>query len=204
MTASQEKKLEKKRRILESAYQLFQKNNVYNTAVDDIVKAAGIARGTFYLYFRDKSDLIEQLLFFKSAESMKQVMRDFQARAAAYTDIEEYSRAFIELYIDFLSSQKEQLAVIDKNISACMRYFPDFYDEEAKKLYNDTIDRFVRAGYPAAEMHKKVYMAVDLIGTVCTDAILYGRPFGIDDVRGPLTLAALGILRSGAPEGALE
>ena len=39
MPAAQEKKLEKKRRILESAYQLFQKNNVYNTAVDDIVNA---------------------------------------------------------------------------------------------------------------------------------------------------------------------
>ena len=64
MPAAQDKKLEKKRRILENAYQLFKSKNIYNTAVDDIVKASGIARGTFYLYFKDKSDLIEQLLFF--------------------------------------------------------------------------------------------------------------------------------------------
>ena len=55
MAALQEKKLEKKRKILENAYQLFKSKNIYNTAIDDIVKASGIARGTFYLYFKDKS-----------------------------------------------------------------------------------------------------------------------------------------------------
>lgn len=201
MPAAQEKKLEKKRRILESAYQLFQKNNVYNTAVDDIVKAAGIARGTFYLYFRDKSDLIEQLLFFKSAESMKAVMTAFFAQVGPLEDLEAYCRAFITRYTDFLISQREALAVIDKNIAACMRYFPDFYDEDGKKLYNSVVDRFVAEGYRAEDVHKAIYMIVDLIGTVCCDAILYGRPFGIEQIRPALTEAAVGIMKSCVQKG---
>ena len=201
MNTAQEKKLEKKRRIIESAYQLFQKNNVYNTAVDDIVKAAGIARGTFYLYFRDKSDLIEQLLFFKSAESMKTVMVEFQAHADAFADPESYARAFIGRYIDFLASQKEALAVIDKNISACMRYFPEFYDEEAKTLYNNIVDRFAAGGYDPEDVQKRIYMVVDLLGAVSSDAILYQRPFPISQIRGPLTEAAVGILLGGANKG---
>lgn len=204
MASAQEKKLEKKRRILESAYQLFQKNNVYNTAVDDIVKAAGIARGTFYLYFRDKSDLMEQLLFFKSAESMKAVMVDFHARADACENLEDYARAFIARFIDFLLSQKDVLAVIEKNISACMRYLPEFYDEETKTLYNSIVERFVNAGEPADAVNKKIYMAVELICTVCADAILYHRPFAIETIREPLTEAAIGILNSGAQKGESE
>ena len=194
MPAAQEKKLEKKRRILENAYQLFKSKNIYNTAIDDIVKASGIARGTFYLYFKDKSDLIEQLLFFKSAESMLAVVREMRSQAEGYTDLAGYARAFISLYIDFLMEQKEALAVIDKNISACMRYFPDFYDEEAKTLYNDIIDHFVRGGFDADDIQRKIYLVVSMIGSVCSDAILFGRPYGLDEIREPLTASALRVL----------
>ncbi len=194
MAASQEKKLEKKRRILESAYQLFKSKNIYNTAVDDIVKASGIARGTFYLYFKDKSDLIEQLLFFKSAESMLTLMREAHLEADRFASVEGYVRAYVSLYVDFLIDQKEALAVFDKNISACMRYLPDFYDDEAKTLYNDIVETFVRYGYSAADIRKKIYIAVCMIGSVCSDAILYGRPYDIGAIRETLTAAALGIL----------
>ena len=199
MSSAQEKKLEKKRRILENAYQLFKSKNIYNTAIDDIVKASGIARGTFYLYFKDKSDLIEQLLFFKSAESMKAAVHEISDRAETYPDLASYVRAFVSHYIDFLVGQKEMLAVIDKNISACMRFFPDFYDEEAKSLYNDIVDRFVKSGFTAEEVEKKIYVTVTMIGSVCSDAILFGRPYDIDEVRGTLTETALGIFRPAAP-----
>lgn len=200
MAAAQDKKLEKKRRILDSAYQLFKSKNVYNTAVDDIVKAAGIARGTFYLYFKDKSDLIEQLLFFKSAESMKGIVHELSSAAGTYPDTESFVRAFVSHYIDFLVGQKETLAVIDKNISACMRFFPDFYDEEAKSLYNDIVNRFVQGGFSAADVEKKIYVTVTMIGSVCSDAILFGRPYDIETVRGTLTDAVLGIFRPAAGE----
>ena len=199
MATAQDRKLEKKRRILESAYQLFKLNNVYNTAVDDIVKAAGIARGTFYLYFKDKSDLIEQLLFFKSAESMKAVMRRMHEQAGALTDMNACARAFITVYIDFLIDQKDVLVVIDKNISACMRYFPNFYDEEAKTLYTDIMNVFSRFGYDPEKLQKKIYMIIDMIGAVCSDAILFGHPYPIEDVREPLTEAAISILAGDPP-----
>ncbi len=191
MSDAQERKLEKKRRILENAYQLFKSKNIYNTAVDDIVKASGIARGTFYLYFKDKSDLIEQLLFFKSAESMLAVVHEMRDKAEEYPDLAGYVRAFVTLYIDFLVEQKEALAVVEKNISACMRDMPDFYDEEAKTLYNDIIDKFVQNGFDEAEIRKRIYFTVSMIGSVCSDAILFCRPFDISAIRETLTDAAL-------------
>ena len=63
---SNEKKLEKKQKILETAYNLFMTKTVGATAVDDVVKAAGIARGTFYLYFKDKYDLMDRIIAHKN------------------------------------------------------------------------------------------------------------------------------------------
>ena len=47
--AENKKKLEKRIKILETAFSLFKQKSVGSTAIDDVVKATGIARGTFYL-----------------------------------------------------------------------------------------------------------------------------------------------------------
>ncbi|MBQ7637490.1 MAG: TetR/AcrR family transcriptional regulator [Clostridia bacterium] len=192
----QNKKLEKKRKIIESAYQIFKSKNIYNTAVDDIVKAAGIARGTFYLYFKDKSDLIEQLIFLKSAESMKELLKKTHERFTGSGDVFEISRELIGMYIDFLIGQKEALAVITKNISSCMRDFPDFYDEEAGKLYSGILERFVDLGFDRDDINRKIYIAVDMVGSICSDAILFSKPYSIENIRRPLTEAALAVITS--------
>jgi AcrR family transcriptional regulator len=44
--------------IKKCAIELFEKKGVSGTSVNDIVKTAGIAKGTFYLYFQNKDDLI--------------------------------------------------------------------------------------------------------------------------------------------------
>lgn len=76
MNTAKDKKLEKKMKIIETAFSLFQQNTVSATAIDDVVKSAGIARGTFYLYFKDKSDLLEQIIMYKSTECMRIMLRD--------------------------------------------------------------------------------------------------------------------------------
>ena len=170
--------------------------------MDDIVKASGIARGTFYLYFKDKSDLIEQLLFFKSAENLKAVMAKTNEQAQQCADLTAYARAFLNFYIDFLCDQKEALAVVQKNISACMRYFPDFFDEEAKALYMSVVENFVRGGYAPDEIQKRIFIVVEMIGSVGADAVLYGSPYDIESIRPSLVEAALHVLlHTAAVEG---
>jgi AcrR family transcriptional regulator len=44
--------------LLSAANRVFGSKGVSNTAVSDIVKEAGVAQGTFYLYFKSKEDLI--------------------------------------------------------------------------------------------------------------------------------------------------
>ena len=44
--------------ITEAASAVFAERGVANTAVSDIVRAAGVAQGTFYLYFDSKDDVV--------------------------------------------------------------------------------------------------------------------------------------------------
>ena len=57
-------KSERRQQILTAARDEFAKRGYHQTTIDDIVAQAGVARGTFYLYFEDKravfSDLIDR------------------------------------------------------------------------------------------------------------------------------------------------
>lgn len=53
---------ERKNEILQIATKLFREKGFEQTVVGDIVKAAGIAQGTFYLYYRSKVDIFIAVL----------------------------------------------------------------------------------------------------------------------------------------------
>jgi len=52
----------REREILKRARKLFSEKGFYNLTVSDIVNSLGIARGTFYLYFKNKNDVYKRVL----------------------------------------------------------------------------------------------------------------------------------------------
>ena len=52
----------RRRQILDAAREVFAKRGYARSTVDDLVLEAGVARGTFYLYFDDKRDAFEELI----------------------------------------------------------------------------------------------------------------------------------------------
>ncbi len=60
----QDKKSEmRKQRLIEAAKKLFSEKGFYSTYVDDIIKEAGVGKGTFYRNFKNKEDIFVSLLF---------------------------------------------------------------------------------------------------------------------------------------------
>jgi AcrR family transcriptional regulator len=53
---------QRKIQIMQTALRLFAGQGYNATTISDIIAEMGVARGTFYRYFRDKQDLFEQLL----------------------------------------------------------------------------------------------------------------------------------------------
>ncbi len=71
---------DKRARILRAAVRIFAKNGFYDARVSEVAKAAGVADGTIYLYFKSKDELllslfedrVEALLAFMQLELPKQ------------------------------------------------------------------------------------------------------------------------------------
>ena len=74
----EEKKKQKQEALLMSAFELFTSKGINNTSISDIAKQAKMAKGTFYLYFKDKYDIRDRLIANKASrlfERAEEAMR---------------------------------------------------------------------------------------------------------------------------------
>ena len=56
------RKEDRPQEILGSALELFAKNGFTATRLDDVAKAAGVSKGTLYLYFKDKEEIFKKVV----------------------------------------------------------------------------------------------------------------------------------------------
>ena len=88
---------ERRQQILSVAREVFAKRGYHQTTIDDIVALAGVARGTFYLYFEDKravfSDLVDRFAGQLSVAIVRIVTDD--ASRSVVEQVRENIRAII-------------------------------------------------------------------------------------------------------------
>ena len=112
-------KLQKQTSLLNTAYELFTTKGVNKTSIAEISKAAGIAKGTFYLYFKDKYDIRNKLISHESSKlfgKAKTALDEYQIQTKKVDFIDQI--IFIVGYIiNELSQNQSLLAFISKNLS---------------------------------------------------------------------------------------
>jgi AcrR family transcriptional regulator len=90
-------KTERRQQILSVAREVFSKRGYHQTTIDDIVAQAGVARGTFYLYFEDKravfSDLVDRFAG-QLSMAIVRIVTDDAARSVT-AQVRENIRAII-------------------------------------------------------------------------------------------------------------
>ena len=59
---SQARRESRRDALVDAAFEVFLEKGVASTAVDDIVEKAGVAKGTFYLYFESKEEVFNAVL----------------------------------------------------------------------------------------------------------------------------------------------
>ena len=57
------KRISTRRELVLAGRRLFSQEGIYESRIEDITKHAGIAKGTLYLHFRSKEDLVSMHLF---------------------------------------------------------------------------------------------------------------------------------------------
>lgn len=111
----QEKKNEKENKILKSSYKLFTEKGINSTSIQDIVDDAGIAKGTFYLYFKDKYDLQNKLIIKKSQMLFQNALNSINKNVIK--NFEDQIIFVIDYIIDIVSKDKTLINFIEKDLS---------------------------------------------------------------------------------------
>lgn len=110
-----ENKHQKLEALFKSAYDLFLTQGISKTSIHDIVQKAGVAKGTFYLYFKDKFEIRDRLIA-KTAEKL--FMAAYAELEKAHIPAFEDKIIFIVDYVlDEMAKSKAELRFISKNLS---------------------------------------------------------------------------------------
>src|SRR5437879_10372079 len=88
----------KREAILRAATDVFAERGFFNAQVADVARAAGVAAGTVYLYFRSKDHLLVSIF----ERTMRECLRQGGASAAATPDPRERLRGLRRLHLAHL------------------------------------------------------------------------------------------------------
>lgn len=175
------KKNEKYTKILDTALGLFEKNGTHLVSIDEIVKGAGVAKGTFYLYFKDRYDLISTLIIEKASKYMSLLSDEYKPRD--FGDVSASVRHYIEYISDFLQKNKTLCILIEKNLNTCVNAVAQTKEGPIKELYEKIFTELINCGVSETEARAKLYLYIELIVSSCCNAIIRETPYTIEELK---------------------
>jgi AcrR family transcriptional regulator len=87
LSLRERKKIETRKRILETAIHLFQEQGFEQTLVDQIAAQASVSRGTFFNYFSNKESLLHEIALTERQELKHMIDFDLADQPSAVTKI---------------------------------------------------------------------------------------------------------------------
>jgi TetR/AcrR family transcriptional regulator, fatty acid metabolism regulator protein len=142
---------DKRDRILSAAVKVFARNGFHATRVSEVAKAAGVADGTIYLYFKSKEELLVSL-FEDRVEKLLSFMRQELPKAA---DPPARLRAVIDMQLGLLEGERELAEVITVILRQSTRLMKEFAAPRFL-AYLDAIAKIVAEGQATGHFRKDI------------------------------------------------
>ena len=173
----------KKETLLNTAFDLFTTKGINKTSISDIVDNAGVAKGTFYLYFSDKYDIRNKLVSHKASQIFINANR-----ALKKTDLTEFEDRLVFLadnIINQFCDNKALLTFISKNLSwgifkSALASPTEPDDLEFSQVYELILSKSNRR-FKNPEL--MLFMIIELVSSTCYSTILYNEPTTIDELK---------------------
>jgi AcrR family transcriptional regulator len=189
-------KANKRSSLLEHAYDLFINKGFNDTTISDIVKKSNVAKGTFYLYFKDKYDLRDQLVARESAKVLiaAQDEIDRLPEEKKPREFEGYVHLLIEYVLNHFVQNKMQLRFISKNLSwgvfqhVMTENAPTIrHSDEAVTDPNQFYRRYLEAlslgNYKCDRPDLLLFTIIELVGSTAYSAIINEAPCTIEEYK---------------------
>ena len=185
MSTVEGKKQEKRRALLDAAYELFLERGAAKTSVEDITSRAKVGKGTFYLYFADKGAVTQALL----ARVSYQLLDDAVAaceHAEGLTSFPDKMIFVIDHIIEALRRDTLMLRFLEHSF-----VWPGLdkieASSEAEPLMRTLIQNIMASPELAGMTEREIYQRITALGSMCMSvcyaSILEGKPDNIDAMK---------------------
>lgn len=168
---------------MNAAYELFISQGIFDTSISDIVNKAQMAKGTFYLYFKDKYEIRTELITQKAGELFSAVRKKMQNEHGG--SLEETVIRLVDIIIDELNADKTLLEFIAKNLrwGIFHQVFLEGKNEVSESFF-DWYSALVKASGRKFRNHElMIYTIVELVNSTCYNVILYNEPVGLSELK---------------------
>ena len=198
MTRVEENKQKKLNSLMDTAFRLFTLQGVAKTSIADIAAQASVAKGTFYLYFKDKYDLHEKLVISKSEQLFLHALEHSAYREKATP--EDRILAIVDDILRQFEKNTVLLQFINKNLSwgvfrrAIVKSDHDYHPIFEEILGQEYLNR--------EDLPIAVYTILELVGSSCYTVILKKEPADLDHYLPYLHRAIRAIIHSFNPDAA--
>jgi AcrR family transcriptional regulator len=164
----QKRGIETRAKLIEAAKQLFIEKGYYKTHGPEIAARAGLATGTFYSYFKDKKDVLMELIRLFYKEAMDRALSILDMNSLKTGDTRSIIREMLRTMVTVHQEQKDihkaiyPLILMDEAIMALTR-------EEDRKVI-DFIAAYFRAHHETISL-KDTSAAAELIFRTCDEIV---------------------------------
>jgi TetR/AcrR family fatty acid metabolism transcriptional regulator len=135
----------KRETILRAAIEIFARRGYFGAQVADIAKAAGVAAGTVYLYFRSKDDLLVSIF----DKTMKEAREEARAALHGVADPVERLQRIARLHLDRLGRDRNLAIVFQVELRQSTKFMERFSTSDLRDylgLIRETIARGQESG----------------------------------------------------------
>lgn len=179
-----QKKQKKESDLIHAAFKLFLIKGAENTSIDDIVKKAGVAKGTFYLYFKDKNELIDKIIINSAGDIILKVYKDQIQKN--YPTFEELVISVLDNIIERLRHNPALLSLIHRNVTWTL-YKKAMLKESGESLLDllkkDEARYSRNKGVSDEEFEKRMFILLEMTISVAYTTIIRNEPCGIDSLK---------------------
>ena len=153
---------DKRAAILNAATGVFAEKGFFNSKVADIAKAAGVADGTVYLYFKNKDDVLHSIF----DRAMEEFIGEGRRELELLSKPEDKLRRIAELHLERLGADREMAIVFQVELRGSIKFMQEF-SAAGFSEYLDIIRKTIEEG------QKDGVFRTDLKPVVCAK-IFYG------------------------------
>ena len=189
-------KKRKKSALYNTAFELFTTKGLAKTTISDIVENAGVAKGTFYLYFKDKYDIRNKLVSHKTSELFYQAYRAIIEQEI--TGFRSQLHFMIDFILDALQKDSSLLVFISRNLSwgVFQTALEDQIPDEDRIFYEAYLELLEKDEYTYDHPDMLLFTVIELASSTCYSCILYQQPVSLDEYLPYLHRSIDGILDS--------